>query len=157
MKKTLILSLALALGITTVCAASPLKNYNAGKVAVDLGLNVPTSNTYEGHSVGSKKTSPYAGITVGLGSNTAVNYKWNQYKNSGSNKVEAQQLNLMYKSCQYLMFTQVMSTVTSNCTATAAAAVPAKSVSRDVSNCLFSVLYGAEQAWATSSTAMKSA
>ena len=97
MKKTLILSLALALGITTVCAASPLKNYNAGKVAVDLGLNVPTSNTYEGHSVGSKKTSPYAGITVGLGSNTAVNYKWNQYKNSGSNKVEAQQLNLMYK------------------------------------------------------------
>ena len=48
----------------------------------------------------------------------------------------------MYKSCQYLMFTQVMSTVTSNCTATAAAAVPAKSVSRDVSNCLFSVLYG---------------
>ena len=40
MKKTLILSLALALGITTVCAASPLKNYNAGKVAVDLGLNV---------------------------------------------------------------------------------------------------------------------
>lgn len=49
MKKTLILSLALALGITTVCAASPLKNYNAGKVAVDLGLNVPTSNTYEGH------------------------------------------------------------------------------------------------------------
>ena len=82
MKKTLILSLALALGITTVCAASPLKNYNAGKVAVDLGLNVPTSNTYEGHS---------------LGSNTAVNYKWNQYKNSGSNKVEAQQLNLMYK------------------------------------------------------------
>ena len=47
MKKTLILSLALALGITTVCAASPLKNYNAGKVAVDLGLNVPTSNTYE--------------------------------------------------------------------------------------------------------------
>lgn len=97
MKKTLILSLALALGITTVCAASPLKNYNAGKVAVDLGLTVPTSNTYEGHSVGSKKTSPYAGITVGLGSNTAINYKWNQYKNSGSNKVEAQQLNLMYK------------------------------------------------------------
>ncbi|WP_444324914.1 hypothetical protein, partial [Phascolarctobacterium faecium] len=41
--------------------------------------------------------SPNAGITVGLGSNTAVNYKWNQYKNSGSNKVEAQQLNLMYK------------------------------------------------------------
>ena len=85
MNKTLILSLALALGITTVCAASPLKNYTAGKVAVDLGLTVPTSNTYEGHSVGSKKTSPYAGITVGLGSNTAINYKWNQYKNSGSN------------------------------------------------------------------------
>ena len=36
MKKTLILSLALALGITTVCAASPLKNYNAGKVAKEL-------------------------------------------------------------------------------------------------------------------------
>lgn len=157
MKKTLILSLALALGITTVCAASPLKNYNAGKVAVDLGLNVPTSNTYEGHSVGSKKTSPYAGITVGLGSNTAVNYKWNQYKNSGSNKVEAQQLNLMYKVLPVLDVSQVMSTVTSNCTATAAAAVPAKSVSRDVSNCLFSVLYGAERAWATSLTAMKSA
>lgn len=97
MKKTLILSLALALGITTVCAASPLKNYNAGKVAVDLGLTMPTNNSYEGASVGSKKTAPYAGITVGLGNNTAINYKWNQYKNSGSNKVEAQQINLMYK------------------------------------------------------------
>ena len=154
MKKTLILSLALALGITTVCAASPLKNYNAGKVAVDLGLNVPTSNTYEGHSVGSKKTSPYAGITVGLGSNTAVNYKWNQYKNSGSNKVEAQQLNLMYKVLPVL---DVYAGYVDSDIKLHAAAVPAKSVSRDVSNCLFSVLYGAEQAWATSSTAMKSA
>ncbi len=97
MKKTLILGLALALGITTVCAASPLKNYDSGKVAVDVGFTVPTSNKYEGVSVGSKKTSPYAGVTVGLGKSTAVNYKWNQYKNSGSNKVEAQQLNLMYK------------------------------------------------------------
>ena len=44
MKKTLILSLALALGITTVCAASPLKNYNAGKVAVDLGLMKDTAS-----------------------------------------------------------------------------------------------------------------
>ncbi|WP_177566140.1 hypothetical protein [Phascolarctobacterium sp.] len=97
MKKTLIVTLALALGLTTVCAASPLKNYDAGKVALDLGLTVPTNNNYEGASVGSKKTAPYAGITVGLGGKTAVNYKWNQYKNSGSTKVEAQQLNLMYK------------------------------------------------------------
>lgn len=58
---------------------------------------MPTNNNYEGASVGSKKTAPYAGITVGLGGKTAVNYKWNQYKNSGSTKVEAQQLNLMYK------------------------------------------------------------
>ena len=46
MKKTLILSLALALGITTVCAASPLKNYNAGKVAVAVSythLTLPTN------------------------------------------------------------------------------------------------------------------
>ena len=69
MKKTLILSLALALGITTVCAASPLKNYNAGKVAVDLGLNVPTSNTYEGHSVGSKKP---LSTTNGINTKTAA-------------------------------------------------------------------------------------
>ena len=157
MKKTLILSLALALGITTVCAASPLKNYNAGKVAVDLGLNVPTSNTYEGHSVGSKKTSPYAGITVGLGSNTAVNYKWNQYKNSGSNKVEAQQLNLMYKVLPVLDVYAGYVDSDIKLHGDSRSRVPAKSVSRDVSNCLFSVLYGAEQAWATSSTAMKSA
>lgn len=97
MKKLLILTLALALGITTVCSASLLKNYAQGKVAVDLGLTIPTSNKYEGTSVGSKKTSPYAGVTVDLGSNMAVNYKWNQYKNSGSTKVQAQQLNLMYK------------------------------------------------------------
>ena len=70
MKKDINFKLSTGLGITTVCAASPLKNYNAGKVAVDLGLNVPTSNTYEGHSVGSKKTSPYAGITVA----------WQQYR-----------------------------------------------------------------------------
>ena len=75
MKKTLILSLALALGITTVCAASPLKNYNAGKVAVDLGLNVPTSNTYEGHSVGSKKTSPYAVAAIPLSTTNGINTK----------------------------------------------------------------------------------
>ena len=58
MKKTLILSLALALGITTVCAASPLKNYNAGKVAVDLGLNVPTSNTMKDTASAAKKRLP---------------------------------------------------------------------------------------------------
>lgn len=97
MKKTLLLGLTLALGITTVCAASPLKNYDMGKTAIDIGITAPTSNNYEGVSVGSKKTAPYAGITVGLGNKTAINYKWNQYKNSGSTKVEAQQLNLMYK------------------------------------------------------------
>lgn len=126
MKKTLIVTLALALGLTTVCAASPLKNYDAGKVALDLGLTVPTNNNYEGASVGSKKTAPYAGITVGGPGKTAVNYKWNQYKNSGSTKVEAQQLNLMYKVLPYSTFTQAMSTVMLSCTATAAAVTPAR-------------------------------
>lgn len=97
MKKTMIFALALALGVSAVCAASPLKNYGSGKVAIDFGLNTPTSNTYEGTSVGSKKSSPYAGVTVGLSDKTALNYKWNQYKNSGSTKVQAQQLNFMYK------------------------------------------------------------
>ena len=160
MKKTLILSLALALGITTVCAASPLKNYNAGKVAVDLGLNVPTSNTYEGHSVGSKKTSPYAGITVGLGSNTAINYKWNQYKNSGSNKVEAQQLNLMYKVLPVLdvYAGYVDSDVKLHGDSRSRiVARPSRCCQGRCLNCLSLLRYGAERAWATSLTAMKSA
>ena len=89
MKKTLILSLALALGITTVCAASPLKNYNAGKVAVDLGLNVPTSNTYEGHSVGSKKNVSLCRYHRRPWQQYRCQLQMESIQNSGSNKVEA--------------------------------------------------------------------
>ena len=73
------------------------QNYNAGKVAVDLGLNVPTSNTYEGHSVGSKKSVSLCRYHRRPWQQYRCQLQMESIQNSGSNKVEAQQLNLMYK------------------------------------------------------------
>ncbi len=75
--------------------ASPLKNYDAGRFSVDAGISLPSSIDGDNYKL-SKSNSSYFGATVGIGSNTALNYKWNNYK-ADQARTRAQQFNLMYK------------------------------------------------------------
>ena len=81
-----LLAFGAAICLATTCSlsayASPLKNYDAGKVAIDAGITLPSST--------------YLGATVGIGQKTALNYKWNNYK-ADEAKTRAQQFNIMYK------------------------------------------------------------
>lgn len=98
MKKTAIALSACLLAAAvsaSVASASPLKNYNAGKVAIDAGITLPSSLKGGNYKM-SKDDSTYLGATVGIGSNMALNYKWNNYK-ADQGKTRAQQFNLMYK------------------------------------------------------------
>ena len=97
MKKSLSLMTAalLALGLSTTAFASPLKNYDAGHVAIDAGVTLPSSVKGDNYKM-SKSNSTYAGATVGIGNDMALNYKWNNYK-ADEAKTRAQQFNLMYK------------------------------------------------------------
>ena len=97
MKKALSL-LSAAIMVTAVSAsafASPLKNYDAGHFAVDAGVTIPSSLKGDNYKF-SKTDSTYLGATVGIGSNMALNYKWNNYK-ADEAKTRSQQFNLMYK------------------------------------------------------------
>ena len=94
-----LLAFGAAICLATTCSlsayASPLKNYDAGKVAIDAGITLPSSLKGDNYKF-SKSNSTYLGATVGIGQNTAVNYKWNNYK-ADEAKTRAQQFNLMYK------------------------------------------------------------
>lgn len=83
--------------VTATVSASPLKNYETGHAAIDIGGTFPTNLKFSDYWSHKKAASVYGGVTVGLGGNTAVNYKFNQYRTSGDEKITAQQLNLMYK------------------------------------------------------------
>ncbi|MEE3381971.1 MAG: hypothetical protein VZQ81_09015 [Succiniclasticum sp.] len=76
--------------------ASPLKNYEPGHVAVSAGGNIPTNMHFTEYDTDSKKASVYGGVTAGIGSNTALNYKYDTYKTS-SDEITTNQLNLMYQ------------------------------------------------------------
>ncbi len=98
MKQTFSVALAAAV-ISMACvhpaAAAPLENYSLGRLAIDAGVNIPSS-LHDGNYKLSKSDTAYLGASIGLGSNLALNYKWENYK--GSNvKTHAQQLNLLYK------------------------------------------------------------
>lgn len=97
MKKLLIAGTfgALLAMMTSAAFASPLKNYNAGKIAVDAGLSLPSSIEGGNYRM-SKSDSTYFGATAGIGSDMALNYKWNNYK-ADQGKTRAQQVNLLYK------------------------------------------------------------
>jgi len=88
-------SLFMATSLAATALASPLKNYNPGKVAVDAGISLPSSIEGGNYKM-SKSDSTYFGATAGIGSNMALNYKWNNYK-ADQGKTRAQQVNLMYK------------------------------------------------------------
>lgn len=97
MKKSLSLFSAalMVAALSTTALASPLKNYDAGHFAVDAGVTIPSSLKGDNYKF-SKTDSTYLGATAGIGSNMALNYKWNNYK-ADEAKTRAQQFNLMYK------------------------------------------------------------
>lgn len=98
MKKSVLLftvGVCAAFACNSIASASPLKDYEPGKAAIDAGITLPSSLKGGGYKM-SKSNSGYWGGTVGLGSDMALNYKWNNYK-AKDNRTRAQQVNLMYK------------------------------------------------------------
>ena len=75
----LLASAVITAGISTAVYASPLKSYEPGKVAIDAGITLPSSIEGDNYKM-SKSDSTYLGATVGLGSNTALNYRWDNFK-----------------------------------------------------------------------------
>lgn len=97
MKKITLLA-STVLMATAICGsayAAPLQDYSTGKIAVDLGVNMPSSIDYADHDC-DDSNSVYAGATLGLGNNMALNYKWNSY-DAEHFDTDTHQLNLMYK------------------------------------------------------------
>ena len=80
---------------STSAFAAPLKNYDAGKFAVDAGITFPSSLKGGNYKM-SKSDSSYYGATVGIGKRMALNYQWDKYKGSDGD-LTAQQFNLMYQ------------------------------------------------------------
>lgn len=99
MKKTFTLTLATVLATAICCTAmaSPLRNFSRGKIAIDAGGNLPTSMEFTEHKTFGKPDSCYGGLTLGLGSRSAINAGYDLYKVKHDNKVRTQQLNLMYQ------------------------------------------------------------
>lgn len=95
MKKVLILSTLLTCALSSVALASPLKNYDAGHFAVDVGMTLPTSVKLEDMKM-SKSNSGYYGATVGIGNNMALQYKFNNFK-AKEGKTGVHQTNILYK------------------------------------------------------------
>lgn len=81
--------------LSTSAFASPLKNYDAGKFAIDAGITFPSSLEGGNYKM-SKSDSAYYGATVGIGQRMALNYQWDKYKGNDGD-LTAQQFNLMYK------------------------------------------------------------
>ena len=80
---------------STIAFAAPLKNYDAGKFAIDAGITFPSSLEGGNYKM-SKSDSSYYGATVGIGKRMAVNYNYDQFKGSDGD-LTAQQFNLMYQ------------------------------------------------------------
>ena len=80
---------------STSAFAAPLKNYDAGKFAIDAGITFPSSLEGGNYKM-SKSDSSYYGATVGIGKRMAVNYNYDQFKGSDGD-LTAQQVNLMYQ------------------------------------------------------------
>ena len=80
---------------STSAFAAPLKNYDAGKFAIDAGITFPSSLEGGNYKM-SKSDSAYYGATVGIGKRMAVNYNYDKFKGSEGN-LTAQQFNLMYQ------------------------------------------------------------
>lgn len=98
MKKQLLILAVLGMTATASTAiAAPLSDYSTGKVAIDVGFN--WSSKFDDIST---KPAMNAGITAGLGNNTAIQYKYDnwQSKTFGDNAqagYQKHQFNLLYQ------------------------------------------------------------
>ncbi len=98
MRKTcaaLTAGIILATCFSGAALAAPLSNYDAGRFEIHGGGNIPNS-VKGGNYKMRKKNSAYFGGTVGLGSNTALGYKWDEQKGN-QGRLRAQEVNLMYR------------------------------------------------------------
>ncbi|MDO4179515.1 MAG: outer membrane beta-barrel protein [Phascolarctobacterium sp.] len=94
MKKTLVLTACLSI-LASIALASPLKNYDPGHFSIDAGVTLPSSMKADDLKM-SKSKSGYYGATVGIGSDMAVQYKFNNYK-AKQGKTGVHQANLLYR------------------------------------------------------------
>ena len=102
MTKKVLLGLAIGMSLSTVAFASPLQNYEAGKVEINVGTTLApamatTSNG--GTSKSDVKNKIEGGATVGLGHNLALQYKYvdSQQKPNDEYNMRTQEYNLRYK------------------------------------------------------------
>ena len=103
MTKKVLLGMAISMSLSTVAFASPLQNYDAGKVEVNVGTTIAPAMSTSNNS-GSVNTDVKnkieGGATVGLGNNLAVQFKYvdSQQKPSGTEfNMRTQEYNLRYK------------------------------------------------------------
>lgn len=136
--------------------ASPLKNYGPGHVAVSVGGTIPTNMHFTEYDTDSKKASVYGGVTAGIGSNTALNYKYDTYKTS-SDDITTNQLNLMYQFIPGLSVYGGYVHAKTDVGNSTRAVIPARSACRAASTSPCSSLSGDPPDTATSSTLLKSA
>ena len=88
-----ICALGLCLSVGATASAAPADSYDAGKVSVDLGTALsPTLDVSPGNSFDAKNNF-YGGVTVGLGHNFALQYKYD--------KTEAKEVNTYYDASGY--------------------------------------------------------
>lgn len=115
MKKSLLcVTAVLAVGVCGGALAAPLTEYKPGKIAVQVGVNTlndiksvlknsPGSqmkNSFKDH----EKTKPYAGVTLGIAKNWALQYRYEQLKSNPEidntanvyTKIDTQEYNLRY-------------------------------------------------------------
>ena len=85
-----------SLSFSSQAAASPLKHYDAGRIAVSTGGSFPTAMEFDKFPTEGKKVSTYGGVTAGLGGRTALHYRYDQYR-SNQDDIQTNQLNLMYQ------------------------------------------------------------
>lgn len=96
MTKKIMLTAVLAVAVMGAAEAAPLKDYSAGKVALDLGFSFGAK--VNGSSA---KEAMNGALTVGLGNNWAAQYKYDNYQASrieeGKLGVQKHELNVLYK------------------------------------------------------------
>lgn len=124
MNKKMLLVVAAATMMTSVASASPLVDYTAGKVAVDLtwrNSEVSAENKITSAS-SDKKNNMDWGITAGVGNNWAIQYRQFNPKAdfkivesgttlTGNAKLNTQEFNVLYKVDQNVsIYTGIMKT-----------------------------------------------
>ena len=102
MTKKIILGLTIGMSLSTVTFASPLQNYEAGKVEVNVGTTLAPAMATSMNGSTSKsdvKNKIEGGATIGLGHSLALQFKYvdSQQKPTNEFNMRTQEYNLRYK------------------------------------------------------------